>query len=521
VSLNALNPYSVTAEGWGDTTDSRMQRYDRVGPPADPRAATDAFDEKTSPFQRHVAMLRAQAAPRVDFERLYDRWAKHPRRFVRTTTEPGILDLFPAAPDRAALVDEMRGFEVQDVRGHRTVLFDRIMGSSALSAAQKERVLHVLADVRWSMKTRAMDDGYDDINWRHACGEVGQVLGLCEEAGVPQEDAEDAILASVFSDAAKFRGNFLVHNVDGAVAAAHVLARFFDVERSAAARARVVRVCQACVEHQVGPPRFMGGMVRMSLERKLLEEGVGEKELDELRPLLDDVQARIADPLNPDHVSFDADGAATTAFDASVRAGARRVDEKELLALVGIERWYVPHPATPWYVASSTVIDADSLVNYVTPDGVGKIVAICGPGTVFHDGTLFHSIFSCGASYVDAVSVMSDEAMAAVKDGVRRTRAAIEAMRTSIAAELEAGSLIFQSDGFLELAIDETADLDQVTGFEAEGAVYVDVPWRDDGTLPYWNAPLDYASPGPEFEFAKLLRRKAADLLRAADRGGR
>src|SRR3712207_7928403 len=47
--------------------------------------------------------------------------------------------------------------------------------------------------------------------------------------------------------------------------------------------------------------------------------------------------------------------------------------------------------------AATAVIDADSLVNYVTPDGVGKIVAICGPGTPFRDATVFHSIFSCGA----------------------------------------------------------------------------------------------------------------------------
>ncbi len=519
--LNTLNPYSVTAEGWGETTDSRMQRYDRPGPPADPRAGEAYDDSLTSPFARHIAMLRLQSPPNIDYEKLWKTWTNHPRRYVRSAAEPGILDLFPAAPDRVPLLDEMKVFDVSDVRGRRASLYDRVMGSPALSDVQKTRVLAVLSDVRWSMRTRELDTGYDEINWRHACGEVGQILGLAEEVGLSQDDAEDSVLASVFSDAAKFRGNFLVHNVDGAVAAAHVLPRFFDAA-DPAHRRRVVRICQACVEHQVGPPRFMGGMVRMSLDRRLREEGVSGEDMEAIRPLLDDIQARIADPLNPDHVSFDAAGFAETAFDASVRAGKKNVDERELLALVGIERWYVPHPTMPWFAASSTVIDADSLVNYVTPDGVGKIVAICGPGTVFHDVTLFHSIFSCGASYVDAVSVMSDEAMACVRDGVRRTRAAIESMRRTIASELDSGSLMFDSQGFVGLAEEEHVDLDRVTGFEAEGRVYVDVPWRDDGTLPYWNAPLDYAAGDAdeaaraEFEFAKLLRRRAADILRGA-----
>jgi hypothetical protein len=226
---------------------------------------------------------------------------------------------------------------------------------------------------------------------------------------------------------------------------------------------------------------------------------------------LDGLHKKIADPLNTAHATLHPDGYGVLNVTAR---------ERELLGLVGLSDWYVPHPATPWFFAATAVIDADSLVNYVTPDGVGKIVAICGPGTPFRDATVFHSIFSCGASFVDAVSVMSDTAMSAMREGVAQTRDAIEDVRARVLSEIEEGWLHFAPAELRRVLEEESVDVTKLTSTKRDGEILIDVPWEDSGKLPYWNTALNYDASDPvgqaAYEFAKLLRRRVADLLRDA-----
>ncbi|OGQ18441.1 MAG: hypothetical protein A2138_14375 [Deltaproteobacteria bacterium RBG_16_71_12] len=488
--LNDLNPYSLDANGWCDPTNSRADAYERDGPPPDTRAT----DEKSAgELARRLAALRRSARRPIAVEKLYRHWAEHPRRDV-------VRELFPmlkGTERRAALRREVGRVRVRSTSGHVVDLATKVRECDALTPLESQRIVDVLVDLRHAWKTRDADAGYDDINWRHAVAEIGQILDIAEQNGLTPVATEDAVLASMFSDAAKLKGNFLTHHIDGAVAAALVLPRFVDVEREGG-RARVVAICQAILEHQVGPPRFMAQMVRMGIEEAARQQGFP---LDGLEGL----HAKIADPFNPDHLVLHADG-----------YGVLKLDEREraLLAHVGLDAWYGPHPSTPWFAASSAVIDADSLVNYVTPDGVGKIVAICGPGTPFRDPTVFHSIFSCGASFVDAVSVMSDVAMPAVREGVAHTRSVIEDVRARVSTEIDEGWLHFSPRELKVIASEEAVDLDKLVTKKRDGEVLVDVPWLDGGHLPYWNTQLDYAADGASFEFAKLLRRRVADLLR-------
>ena len=267
-------------------------------------------------------------------------------------------------------------------------------------------------------------------------------------------------------------------------------------------RQRIAGICQAIVEHQVGPPRFMANMVRMGIGHQLRAVGAFD---DASAAVVAGLCAKIADPMNPEHVDRSGDGLGCLRLSREDRA---------VLKLIELPDWYVPHPQTPWFAASSAVIDADSLVNYVTADGVGKIVAICGPDTPFHEPTVFHSIFSCGASFVDAVSVMSDVAMASVAAWLSSTQTLIEKVRFGVARELGRGLLAFPLDGFARLVAEEKVDLGGLKVRRMKGLAVIELGLRS-GELPYWGLPLDYARVGPAIETAKLLRRKVADLLRA------
>jgi hypothetical protein len=420
-----------------------------------------------------------------------------------------VAALFPPVEGGATAVElrgEVAAFAVRTASGASAPLGEHL-AASGLGGVEGDVVLDLLVELRHAWKTRAtdvVDAGYDDLNWRHTCGELAQLLELGRSSGLPPRVIVDAALASLLSDAAKLRGNFLTHHIDGAVAAFRVLPRILPTT-TAAERERVLGIAQAILEHQVGPPRFMATMVRHAITAALRRVGL---EVPRAAVVLDGLHAKIADPLNPAHAEQHNEG-----------YGVLRLtpDERMLLGLVALPEWYVPHPNSPWFASSSLVIDADSLVNYVTADGVGKIVAICGPGTPFADPTVFHSMFSCGASFVDAVSVMSDAAMVSVQRGLQATRARIDEVRALVAAELGRGALFFAPDVFARVVGEERVDVARLVVRRTDEVVAVEVVAPVDA-LPFWSRPLDYAVDGAETHFARLLRRKVADLLRAGDR---
>ena len=500
--FNDLNPYSFDADGHCIPTDSRVDDYDREGPPADERAGGGTRNGCLS-LADQLEALSNQSRRAIAWETLWDRWANHPRQSL-------VRPLFPHLDDdvrRAALHREVADFRVRTTRDDRPATLSERLFESGLSTVNADLILRLLVELRHAWTTRAIDaadQGYDDVNWRHACGELAQVLDIARDAGLGDDECCDAACASLLSDSAKLRGNFLTHHVDGALAAFITLPRLIAVN-TPRERQRIVAICQAIAEHQVGPPRFMATMYRLGIASALRLVGVDVDVDEKSGAVLDSLRAKIADPMNPEHVERTADG-----------VGALRLtrEERALLKLIDLPDWYVPHPQTPWFRPSSAVIDADSLVNYVCADGVGKIVAICGPGTPFHDPTVFHSIYSCGASFVDAVSVMSDVAMQSVQAGIATTRTLIEKVRAGVAREVNRGLLAFPAEEFDRIVAEENVDVGLLKVRRIRGLAVVELP-VEASALPYWGVPLDYDGEPWSIETAKLLRRKVADLLRA------
>jgi hypothetical protein len=393
--------------------------------------------------------------------------------------------LFPPPPNLRAslkgLRDDLTEVKVLGQDGKVVDVHEKISAERSLTKAQKERVFRVLAEVRDSylridnaLAPEAPNKGYQIVNWKHTRAEIDQVLEAAKLATLSGADTEDALLASIFSDAVKTPQNFIIHNIDGAAAAAHVLQRHFDLDKPAD-RARLYGIWRAAKEHQIGPPGFMATMARGMLARKLGDERAKAEAAN-----LASIHRKIARPFDKEHLV--ADGSEIAFSEA----------ERQILAVLDVHDWTVPFEGSPHYGLSRAVIDGDSLINYASPDGWAKIAAIRGPDTqpFFEDATVLDSLHSAKQSYDDAMTVVSVPARPLMEQGLLRTKAAIKRVRSRMQE-----------------------------WFATHGPF---LPANPDGTIPFWNAPLKYPSKGKltqreqlQFKFAKEIRAKVVELLRA------
>jgi len=401
---------------------------------------------------------------------------------TRLSLEHKHAGLFPHREDMRyslrALRDDLLEVRVLSLQGEVTDIHAKLLAEPILRPAQKQRILRVLAEVRdhylridASFPADHRDRGYQMVNWKHTRAEIDQVLEAARLASLGPSQTEDALLGSIFSDAVKVPGNFIVHNIDGSAAAAHVLARYFEasVGRNLG---RIAAIATIIREHQVSPPGFMATIVRTLADKATKDQGGYDA------AVMAGLTAKIARPF-----------AAPVVFDEGALIDFTPA-ERALLAVLGVEEWRVPHPSTPWYKPSRAVIDGDCLINYACPDGWAKIAAIRGPDTqpFFEDPTIFDSLHTAKQSYDDALSVMSEPALPLAEAGLTRTRGAIRNVRDRMRVWLAAQPWL---------------------------------PANPDGTVSFWNAPLKYPSKGPlskleedQFRFAKQIRAKVVELLR-------
>lgn len=493
----ARNPYETRHVAEADRA-----RYDR------PNLAA------LNPLGARIASLQGAATPRVDADAYLGAVAAHPHLEgpIGTTKNgdviPSVSGLFPPLGDprkaRAEAVRALSSFSVMraDGTGH-TNLLARIE-AARLPPDAMERVLDAFTRFHDSITHhRPFDQASSDVNWKHICAEAAQVLDACQSRKLPADKTEDALLASLFSDAAKFPSTLLTHNVDGALAAFHVLKERFDL-RDPDEAARLAGILAATKEHQIGPPSFMAMIAGFQVTAALKAAGEDPKAHTDA---LGGIRQKLADPLNPAWVKQDASGGGQIAFTD---------DEKALLARIGLHEWAVPHPKSPHFDASMAVICGDSLVNYAMPDGVGKIVDISGPGTLFQDPTVFHSMFSCGQSYVDAERVVGRDLLPLYQAGAAYTRRAVDEVESWLLRQLATGFLPLSRQD-LERAVAhqglDVTKLDVVREVHAGGdQVFVKVPTPDD--VAFVHRPLDYAAGGADLELAKLIKQTVADLLR-------
>lgn len=372
----------------------------------------------------------------------------------------------------SALQAELSSLMVRGPGGARVKVLDKLLAHPGLSDVQKERVLGALAQVKRGYLTAgALLDGkpggvtYQDVNWKHTRLELDRVLDVALAKGLSPKDTETALLASIFSDSVKTPGNFVVHNVHGAQAALHVLAR----DQPPLSADQLEDIARVALEHQIGPPKFMA-LVAMS--GALKAQGVSPE-------LVGSIAAKIAAPLDAKHQTSDRSKLAFT--DA----------ERGALEKVGVFSWTVPQVGSRHEAASRAVIDADSLVNYACPDGWAKIAALHGPNqpVFLQEPLLIHSLTSeapqhasAKKSWADARSVISAETAPLYEAGQGRTTAAIDSV---------------------------LHDLERWVAQLPKG----DVPLTKDGNIPYLTGALDYGD-ARQLAFAERLRDQAVTLLR-------
>ncbi|HEY4221183.1 MAG TPA: hypothetical protein VGO62_07565 [Myxococcota bacterium] len=354
--------------------------------------------------------------------------------------------------------------ELADVRvkqgGERVSLLHKLK----TAGLPTERILDVMAQVqtgydRVHEATQHTPPRYQQTNWLHTRLELDRILDVVARAQLSPHEAETAVLASLLSDAVKAPSNFLVHNVHGAQAALLVLSRLVPPPSSEL----IEDVVKATLEHQIGPPGFMGNV---AMKNALKGAGVDDA-------IISSIVTKVSNPLEPAHLTADR---AQIAFSPA---------EHEALARVGVPAWTVPHEGSRHYRAARAVIDADSLVNYACPDGWAKLAELHGPDQppflqepLLRDSLLSEKPQHASAikSFRDARSVVSEGSRPLYERGLLRTQLAIERV---------------------------DADL------RNWASVQHDAP----AGLPYLERGLDYSKP-LEVEFARRLRNEGVRLLR-------
>ncbi len=306
---------------------------------------------------------------------------------------------------------------------------------SGLSISQKYRVLNSLAEVREHFVNQRVNGSIEPDqqgNWIHTQGEFGRVIDASKAGKLSAVQTEDALLSSMFADAVKSKANFFTHHMDGALAADHVLSKEFG---AGFGRERLNGVVNAVKEHQIGPPEFMS-----NLYANRIRTALGNNMTPELEATLSSLQKKIADPFNPSNRTVrTADGASVLKISPQ---------EKQLLQITGVPEWYVPEKSNAWNKSSRAVIDGDTMDNYYTPGGIGKITGLGGPEsdkwfmTKQIDGgagTIDRStnIGSARNSARDAGSLLTPESKALAGNGLAQTEAAIESAKGKVAEWLK------------------------------------------------------------------------------------
>ncbi len=496
------------------------------------------------------------------------------QKMLSLTDNHRFESFFEPPVDIAASLKAMRkdlsDVPVLGIDGKVTDVYAKFEADKKLSAEDKELIWKCLALVREAfLRLENIDPtisqaprrgGYQwNMNWKHIRAEIDQVLEAAKLLGLDATETRDAIIASIFSDSIKTKGNFIVHNIHGAQGAAQALSYFLDT-RDADNLASIERIVRAVREHQIAPPEFMARVVSILISKKL--QGKGEVKTDTVcgsgqNGSVGRIYTKISDPFNKEHLNPEL---TRIAFDD---------EEHKLLALIEIEEWYVPHPDNPDSMIAHALIAGDHSINYNHPEGFAKIALIRGPDTeaIFEDPTVLHSLDSAVNSFADSFRVIRPEVHSLAISGLRRTKTAVERV-TAIMRELFSGIIIGPRETpttgidkvlqAIEKAHDKDPDLFTIEHkrisdagrnytdkavehvgnllqdwFDAHGSIPFnpkDTIEPGAGKLPYWNTSLKYPDRDDngqvnlktlndlerrQFAFAEKIREIAVELLRA------
>jgi hypothetical protein len=399
---------------------------------------------------------------------------------------------------------ELKNVRTTGPDGREMSVYDSLRSDTTLSDSQKDNVLENLARVREHFGGyRAGDQIHPDAqeNWIHTQGELGHVLESARANHLSANETEDALLASMYSDSVKFgnpppqgaESNFLVHHLDGALAAKQVLG-----DREFAPN-RVAGIVQAIKEHQVAPPVFMAGMyytgISGALDKLAASGEVPAEKIAQMRATLENMSEQVGDRRVISGIAH-ADQVRVQGENGYFEVPFTQ-QQQELLKLVGVDKWSVPvdpHMRSDFnqlpkadqdrlmsqFRVSQTLIDGDAIDNYASLGGASKIVALRRPGEEFSDPTVWSALRSSDSSFKDAYTVMSAEGKR-VADANFLTKAH--------ALEDEQNGIRAQMDSWLR-----SRGLDPATT-----------------EVPYYNADLKYPKPLTSKQAALLAKGVNAD----------
>ncbi len=488
-------------------------------------------------------------------------------------------EILPPLVDESRSISALRA-DLADVPvltsdGKVTNVYHKLESESLVQRQDRMSVWRCLALVReaFLQLESSADEGVKgyqwNMNWKHTRAEVDQVYEACKILKLSSDETRDAIIASIFSDSIKNRGNFIVHNVHGSQAAALALSYFWDTENEEHRRS-LQRIVLAIKQHQIAPPEFMARTVAVLLARKLrlgtfdqvVRSGMAEDH-DETkhRYIVRSIYDKIGHPFKEENLTPDL---ARVNFTD---------EERDLLLQIGIEDWWVPHPKIASSKIAHALIAGDHSINYNNPDGFAKIALIRGPATeaVFEDATIYDSLESAMASFADSFNILLPEVRPLALRGIRRTHMAVTRvmrMMTELfsgvvegpregAKNMKGSDLVAQALDRAKLKNPGLFDADTIYTSEA-GQKYLDrslervgsllEEWRTNfgeipfslrdtnhsepgpGRLPFWNSPLKYPRRNEngqinidsltpyeqkQFAFAQRIREIAVELLRA------
>ena len=417
--------------------------------------------------------------------------------------------------------------ELKDVKaigpdGAATSAYDSLMRDPKMSDAQKDSIIKNLSAVREHYASYRVGDNMSsnsEVNWIHTQGEMAKVLQAGRAKGLSAEAMHDSVIASMYSDSVKFSGdpirNFTTHHLDGALAASR------ELERQGLPPERIEAITAAIRAHQIGPPKLMGELYHMGITSAINN--------DLSLPLAQ--KAKMLETLSA-MSEVGPDGKKAISFMAHIDKAPKEMgadgqmqvkltaEQQKVLGYAGIDKWNVPYDPKfdPHFSQMSaveqaaalnrrdiaqTLIDGDSIDNYATTGGASKIVAIRGPETFFRDKTIFDSFKSVDESYRDAFKIMSPEAKKIAAKDLADRQGLANYDKSEIKTEME-------------------------DWLKSQGRDPKD-------KIPYYNTELKYPQLGPQlengkilaglteqetadFQFAKQIRAKMVDLLRADHR---
>lgn len=445
--------------------------------------------------------------------------------------------------------------------GKPVSVYDRLMSDPSMSDAQKDRVIDLLANVREHYSKYRLPDGKmlgdQEVNWIHTQGELAKVLESARANKLNGAETENALIASMFSDSAKFtdsaltKGNFTTHHLDGALAAAEVL------ERRGFPPERIQAITQAIREHQIAPPEFMGFIYQTTIARTLkgqLDSGaITQAKYDQMKKVLDDMTVIGKDGMPRIKQIADVNNAPLVKNGNGEWEVAFTPEQRELMKLSGTDHWYVPHDPKfmadgktidpdfaqlpeaeqarriSAYKSSRALIDGDGIDNYATVGGASKIVKIRGPETFFSDKTVWDSVASVDKSFDDASKVLTPEGKRLAQESLKQRNEILNDDKTGIRAQMDnwlrstgrdpSSSEIPYYNRELKypepLNAAEQARMKELQGQKpgtAAEKAQVDAELK---SLKYKGLSEQQIS---DFEFAKQIRDKMTDFMRMAHR---